>query len=223
MPVRARSRTSRSSKNASLSVWMARNASSSASKPLAMTPPSRTMAAGSAAIADCSSAAQAGGACKSWLMRSSKPSWPSRLWATRALLCKVFKRPSSSRGRTWRRLRRAAMRSTSALPLICARKVCPSACAPPSRWCSASMACKRARAWVRSRSGDSSQALSMRLPMPLMQVSSKENSVGASSPRRVWVSSKLRRVLAGRSMRSPSRCTSMALTCASARPWVCSA
>jgi hypothetical protein len=41
--------------------------------------------------------------------------------------------------------------------------------------------------------------------MPVWQVSSSENSVGLVSPRRVCVSSRLRRVLAGRSIRRCAR------------------
>ena len=73
------------------------------------------------------------------------------------------------------------------------------------------MASSRCCAWLRSRRGSSSQHLSMRLPMPVMQVSSSENSVGASSPRSVCTSSRLRRVVTGRSISSSSRCTCKAL------------
>ena len=57
----------------------------------------------------------------------------------------------------------------------------------------------------------------------LRQVSSSDSSVGASSPRRVWVSSRLRWVLGGRSSRSLLRSTVRLCTWASAWPWVCSA
>jgi hypothetical protein len=66
-------------------------------------------------------------------------------------------------------------------------------------------------------------ARSRRLPMPVMQVSSSENSVGAVSPRRVCVSSRLRRVVCGRSISSSLRCTDAVCTWLSARPCVCSA
>ena len=59
------------------------------------------------------------------------------------------------------------------------------------------MAVSRSRASVRSRFGSSSQLRSARLPMPVWQTSSSENSVGLVSPRRVWVSSRLRRVVIG--------------------------
>ena len=75
----------------------------------------------------------------------------------------------------------------------------------------------------RWRGGVSSQLLSMRLPMPVMQVSMSENKVGESSPRRVCVSSRLRRVVLGRSIHSSDFWTRMCLTWVSARPWVCSA
>ena len=116
------------------------------------------------------------------------------------------------------------MRSTSATPLSAPRSAChgpPLPLLPVPR--SAVVADKRARAAVRSRCGVSSQFFSSRLPMPVMQVSSSENSVGASSPRKVLTSSRLRRVLAGRSIKSPSRCTCTLATWVSARPWVCSA
>jgi hypothetical protein len=45
----------------------------------------------------------------------------------------------------------------------------------------------------------------VRLPMPVMQLSSSESSVGSGSPRRVWVSSRLRTVEAGRSSSSLAR------------------
>ena len=54
------------------------------------------------------------------------------------------------------------------------------------------MAARRSRAWVRSRAGVSNHWRSARLPMPVRQLSSSESRVGASSPRRVWVSSRLR-------------------------------
>ena len=85
------------------------------------------------------------------------------------------------------------------------------------------MAFKRMVAWVRSRSGDSNHCLSWRLPMPVMQVSSSENRVGDSSPRKVWVSSKLRRVLKGKSINASLRTTTTLCTWVNARPWVCSA
>ena len=57
MPVRARSRTSRSSRKASQFAPMSRSSSSAASNPVAITPPSRSSAAGSSAIASASSSA----------------------------------------------------------------------------------------------------------------------------------------------------------------------
>ncbi|MNV38267.1 hypothetical protein D3C71_1298130 [compost metagenome] len=134
-------------------------------------------------------------------------------------------RATNSRGRTWRKAMRAVMRSTSLTPLSCARNAAHGPEPPPAPPAprSAVVADKRRRASVRSRWGSSSQALSSRLPMPVMQVSSSENRVGASSPRRVLTSSRLRRVVAGRSIRSSPRCTCTLCTWVSARPWVCSA
>ncbi|MDT4878964.1 hypothetical protein FQZ97_1146020 [compost metagenome] len=85
------------------------------------------------------------------------------------------------------------------------------------------MASSRARASERSRFGSSNQLRSARLPMPVWQTSSSENSVGLVSPRRVWVSSRLRRVVVGKSINSSLRATRRLFTWLSARPWVCSA
>mmetsp|Transcript_20934 Transcript_20934/g.80629 ORF Transcript_20934/g.80629 Transcript_20934/m.80629 type:complete len:227 (+) Transcript_20934:313-993(+) len=63
----------------------------------------------------------------------------------------------------------------------------------------------------------------MRLPVPVLQLSSSENSVGLASPRSVCTSSRLRCVAGGRSISSLARCTRSDRTWASARPWVCSA
>ena len=93
-------------------------------------------------------------------------------------------------------------------------------CSEPPRKCV--MASRRAAAWARSRRGVSSQLLSARLPIPVVQVSSNENSVGESSPRSVCVSSRLRRVVCGSSISSPDRTTCKPCTCESARPCVTS-
>ncbi len=83
------------------------------------------------------------------------------------------------------------------------------------------MASSRACASLRSRRGSSSQRLSRRLPMPVMQVSSSENRVGESSPRSVCTSSRLRRVVGGSSISSPSRSHLQAAARATARGPAC--
>jgi len=130
---------------------------------------------------------------------------------------------------------RAVMRSTSLQPLSRARKLCWA----PARSCvmassrprkvfckplrNCVIASSRAAAWARSRRGLSSQFFSARLPMPVVQVSNSENSVGESSPRRVCVSSRLRRVVGGSSISSSGRTTCRFCTWGKARPCVCSA
>ena len=61
------------------------------------------------------------------------------------------------------------------------------------------------------------------LTLPVMQVSSRLKTVGESSPRRVCTSSRLRRVVGGRSINASSRCTCTLWMCVSERPCVCSA
>ncbi|CFP17214.1 Uncharacterised protein [Bordetella pertussis] len=56
--------------------------------------------------------------------------------------------------------------------------------------------------------------------MGVRQPSSSENSVGDSSPLRVWVSSRLRRVTGSSSTYCPERSAAMVCTCASACDWV---
>ena len=218
MPVRVRSRASSSSRKASQFSAMPRSSSSSASRPGAITPPSRTSAAGSASRAACSSCVAASGGARSPEIKVKSTSGPRETSAKSSCFCSVWRKATSSRGRTWPSARRAVMRSTSLVPLSWARS-CPAR--PPSR--SAAMVWWRAWAAARARAGASSQRLRQRLPMPVRQVSSSENRVGASSPRRVCTSSRLRRVLAGSSICSPARSTASARTCVSARPCVCSA
>jgi hypothetical protein len=148
---------------------------------------------------------------------ANKASCPASRRASCADFASDCARPTSSRGRTWRSATRAVMRSTSLQPLSSSRSAC-------QRFCrSRAIASCRCRAWARSRRGSSIQHLSMRLPMPVMQVSNSEKRVGASSPRRVWTSSRLRRVVMGKSISSSSRRTCRLCTCDSARPCVCSA
>ena len=78
------------------------------------------------------------------------------------------------------------------------------------------------RPGARAAAGSAS-ARRARLPMPVAQPSSVESRVGASWPRSVRVSSRLRCVVGGRSISSLARCTVSRCTWASARPWVCSA
>ncbi|CFW39120.1 Uncharacterised protein [Bordetella pertussis] len=82
------------------------------------------------------------------------------------------------------------------------------------------MACWRASTGSFSRRGWCSQRRSSRLPMGVRQPSSSENSVGDSSPLRVWVSSRLRRVTGSSSTYCPERSAAMVCTCASACDWV---
>ena len=82
------------------------------------------------------------------------------------------------------------------------------------------MACSLALAVVRARSGVSSHSRSMRLPIPVAQVSSNDNSVGEVSPRSVWVSSRLRRVVAGKLMSASLVATLNSRTWTKSRPCV---
>ena len=166
-----------------------------------MTPPSRSSAAGSSAIAASSVAIAAGGA-------SASPSMSSRTEPSAGSAARTFgnassvaRRPASSRGRTWRRATRAPMRSTSATWRSASRSA---PCAPPS---SAAIASWRSIATRRSRSGCVSHWRRARLPMPVTQRSIVDSRVGASRPRSVRVSSRLRCVTGGRSISSLVRCT----------------
>ncbi len=202
MPLRLRSRASSSSRKASLSRPMARSSSSSASWPVAMTPPSRTSAAGSSASAPISSAViAAGGASASVSIDNNSEPSPGTAARTRGRASSVARRPLSSRGRAWRKAMRAVMRSTSARWRSEAR----SSSSPVA--CKAAIASCRCVATRRSRKGCVSQWRKARLPMPVQQPSSVDSSVGASWPRKVRVSSRLRCVVGGRSIRSPARCT----------------
>ena len=219
MPERLRSRTSRSSRKASQFWPMARSSSSSASWPVAITPPSRSSTAGSSAMADCSSACSAGGGCSASAASSINLAAPASGSVARSTgsRASVARRPLSSRGRTWRSASRAVMRSTS----LTARSAARSGSAP---WSSkAAMAAWRAVAGARSRGGWVSQWRRLRLPMPVWQLSISDSRVGAFSPRRVWVSSRLRWVAGGRSIRLLARAASSVATWARAWPWVCSA
>ena len=92
------------------------------------------------------------------------------------------------------------MRSTS---LTCAQRVAQRA---RGRWPSSARSPRGAASRrARSRSGCVSQWRSARLPMPVRQLSSSDSSVGASSPRSVCVSSRLRCVAGGSSSSSPAR------------------
>jgi hypothetical protein len=91
---------------------------------VAITPPSRTSAAGSGSRARCSSSAQPGGGCRSAAMRCSRAGGVPVLAARLCRACTspvgcggpAWPRPTSSRGRTWRSAVRAVMRSTSLRP-----------------------------------------------------------------------------------------------------------
>jgi hypothetical protein len=221
MPLRARSRASRSIRKASQFCVMPRSSSRSASKPGAITPPSRSSTAGSSAMAACSRACSAGGGCSaaSKLSSSAQPAAPASGSVARSTgsVASVARRPLSSRGRIWRSDSRAVMRSTS----LTWRSVARSGSAS---WAmSAATASCRALAIARSRGGCVSQWRSSRLPMPDLQLSSSDSSVGAFSPRRVSVSSRLRWVAGGRSISDEARATFSVATWASAWPWVCSA
>ena len=218
MPVRARSRDSSSSRKASPCVAIDRSSSSNASWPLAITPPSRSSTAGSSARARESSVSTAASGHRPPASRSSNAHAARGAESRKAGRArKVARRPVNSRGRTCRKAMRAVMRSTSHSGLSLLRSTAVS-------WAiSASIASCRSAAVRRSREGRVVHNRSSRLPMPVPQVSISDSSVGAASPRSVWISSRLRRVVGGRSIRSLERSTCRLRTCASAWPWVCSA
>ena len=112
---------------------------------------------------------------------------------------------------------RAVMRSTSLAPLSACAQALPQAVAQGGDGVQ-----PRARLGAVAP-GLQQPAAQRRLPMPVWQMSSSENSVGLVSPRRVCVSSRLRRVLSGRSISSSLRATCRLFTWVSARPCVCSA
>ena len=130
MPVRLRSRASRSSRKASQFCAMPRSSSRSASTPAAITPPSRTSTAGSSAITSSSAAVSGGGdraaamvlqqACLG-VRAAAAPAAP----AARAACCAG--RPARA-GRTWRSARRDVMRSTSLMPRKASRSVSGAVC-----------------------------------------------------------------------------------------------
>ena len=222
--MRSRSRTSSCSKKSSQFSLMARSSSSCASWPVAMMPPSRTSAAGSGLMAFVSRSTQPSGGLQCTEIWVSRAAMPGNDGASCCAFDSAVQRATSSRGRTWRNAMRAAMRSTSLMFFNCSRSVRQGAAVLPGAFaCSAAMASSRACASSRSRRGDSNQRFNRRLPIPVMQVSSKEKSVGESSPRKVCTSSRFRRVVGGSSISSPSRSTERRCTCGSVRPCVCSA
>ena len=199
---------------------MARSSSSSASWPVAITPPSRTSAAGSSRMARASSCGAAGRAA------------PGRAAMRASSACRAAQRAAPAAAALSQRLAQAdqlarahlaqrdargdALDVAGALELVAQR-----AATAPLRAGSVDGVQPLPAPALRSRRGSSSQHLSRRLPMPVMQVSSSENSVGESSPRRVCTSSRLRRVVGGRSISSSSRCDLQAAARARARGPAC--
>ena len=124
MPVRARSRASSSSRKASQFWLMARSSSSSASKPVAMTPPSRTRAAGSRRSLQQRPAQPAGAACAS--MRVSvkpRPAAPREHVAPAACFCSVCVQAGQLARAHLAQRDAALMRSTSLQPLSSSRSL----------------------------------------------------------------------------------------------------
>ena len=188
-----------------------------------MTPPSRTSAAGSGSKAACNKTAHSGGDTSDLQRVCSQgvSAEEDNIAGNCAARCNANPRATNSRGRTWRNAMRALMRCTSPRPFKAERKSrhTPAPCST----CKAAMASNRCCANARSRGGSSNQRFKVRLPMPVMQVSINENKVGLSSPRSVCVNSRLRRVVAGKSIRSSLRSTRSFCTCVRLRPCVCSA
>jgi hypothetical protein len=86
--------------------------------------------------------------------------------ASSSAFCSVLRSATSSRGRTWRSAMRAVMRSTSLVPLSCARRRCQGPVPPRHhpRRAGAVVAARRWRASVRSRRGSSSQCAASGCP-----------------------------------------------------------
>ena len=210
MPLRSRSRASSATRNSPQCVSIARNSSSSASNPSAITPPSRTSAAGSGAIARASSVAHCASTSRPPVAaRSSGASMVAAVACSSGSRASVSRRPARSRGLALRRAMRPTTRSTSMVflnPATSARATGPSAR-------SASVASCRAEAFACDRSGCVSQTRNSRLPAAVAQPSSNENSVGAASPDNVAVISRLRRDAGSRATNS------LAVSTVNARIW----
>ena len=95
----------------------------SASKPGAITPPSRSSTAGSSAMAATQQRrrSRAAGAAPRHSMSSSSAAPCGTRARSAGSACSVARRPASSRGRTWRSAMRAVMRSTSLTPRSASR------------------------------------------------------------------------------------------------------
>ncbi len=200
MPVRARSRASRSSRKAPALSRSARSSSSSASKPGEITSPSRGAKAGSASSVRASlSARPAGAAAPSASCCASAAGRAAASAAARSSFGSASRSAASSRGRALFNAMRPAMRSMSG---TCRRSSSSCTWAPWSSSASIT-SCRLAAGW-RSRSGWCSQWRSRRLPMPVAQPSSSLNSVGPSSWRSGSVSSRLRRVAGSSATKSDS-------------------
>ena len=161
-----------------------RSSSSSASKPVASTPPSRMATAGSGAMARVSRSARGRRTVASSSPRRGEDDMGRPARATRA--ARAARRAGSRGHRAQRQPRGDAFdvgkgveRGAQRFQQPAAPKVCSTSMRPAS---SAEMACWRASAGAFSRSGWCSQRRSSRLPMGVRQPSSSENSVGASSP-----------------------------------------
>ena len=216
MPVRAFSRVSRSSRKPSQLSWMARSSSSSASQPgrdhAAVAHQRRGLVLEGAAS---SSAQPAGGTRLAVICVSRESGPPNRRRKLRRFLERLAQAHQFARAHLAQRDARGDALDVAAALEFGAQRL-PQAVRAGQRWQS-----RRCCAWLRSRRGSSIQHLSMRLPMPVMQVSSSEKRVGESSPRRVCTSSRLRRVVTGRSISSSSRCTGQAAARARARGPAC--
>ena len=211
MPVRSRSRASSWTRNSPAFDRRARSSSRSASNPAAITPPSRTIAAGSSAIARARrSRTPAGGARAAESSARRSASTPTTSRCSSGMRASESRSPDRSRGRAVLSAIRPAMRSTSATSRNAAwtARYGP----PPDSPESASTAPWRALTMARSRSGWCSQWPRRRLPIPVAHTSTRLMSVGAGVPRSVTVSSRLRRVAAFIRRYSPSRSGTRATT-----------
>ena len=207
--MRSFSFTSRSIRNCPALLLRLRSSSSSASKPLAITPPSRITTGGSSSKAlssrssssgNCEISSASGERQRLASLFSGELSCAAVSAACSAGSCASPSRSlARSRGRAERRPRRARMRSRSPIPL----RICAMASKLNSFMRAATRSWRAVKMAV-SRRGRLIQRPRRRPPMAVEVVSNTESSVFSRPPERLVSSSRLRRLAASSTTLSSS-------------------
>jgi hypothetical protein len=214
MPVRSRSRASSSTRNAPQLSLSARSSSSSASKPLAMTPPSRqrrrfgqdgalSRSRAASGVASCASSSTSSGAADR-LQRRAQFGQSLQAVAQARQVARAGAVERDAAGDTFD-VGEAAQRLAHA----------PAGCGHHRR-AAFDRGVAGGREWSGSRRGGAARAAGARAHRGDAE-SSRLHSVGAGWPRRVSVSSRLRRVAVSRPRKVASRSTISARRCGRAR------